>query len=204
MPPREGWSRGCKKEESTSDMPPLHLLEAREAYLAPEAWGWAAGGHQGTGPGPGGPLWTRSSSASCRSRSTEWRPGHRNARGTGSRGASAARCRPSHGSTPRPAQGCIAGPAAALGHGEPPLPWWVTQGVSPLATWPTPPFISLPPSFFKGKAHSTPDSRRAQRSQTTSCPPRHCLSSYFRRLYLLACDLPLIPSLYSNKEGPTN
>lgn len=127
----------------------------REAYLALEAWGWAADGHQGTGPGPDGPLWTSSSSASCRSHSTGWPPGHRSARGTGSRGASAAGCPPSRGSTPLPAQGCMAGRAAALGRRETPGTWWVVQGVSPLATWPTLPFFPPTLRFFKGKAHPT-------------------------------------------------
>lgn len=44
----------------------------------------------------------------------------------------------------------------------------------------------------------------AQHSQSINCPPRPYPSSDFRRFYLLTCDLPLIPSLYSNKERPTN
>lgn len=114
----QGWQRR---------KPPSHLLEAREAYLALEAWGWAADGHQGSGPGPDGPLWTSSSSASCRSHSREWPLGHRSARGTGSHGASAAGCQPSHGSTLQPSRGSRAGPVATPGHPETPQPWWGTQ-----------------------------------------------------------------------------
>lgn len=187
MPPRKGCYRAGKEESS-----PPYPLEAREAYLALEAWGWAADGHQGSGPGPDGPLWMSSSSASCKSHSREWPLGHRSARGTGSRGASAAGCQPSRGSTPRPARAGRAGPAATPGHPETPQPWRVTQGVSTQGTC---------PRFLKARR---PPARQLQSSQTAGCPPWHCLSSCFSKFYLPAWDLPLIPSLCSNKEGATN
>lgn len=182
--PREGCSKVCK-EKSTSDMPPPpHLLGAWEAYLALQAWGWAAHCHQGTGPGPAEPLWTSSSSASCRSHSTGWPPGCRSARGTGSRGASAAGCPPSRGRTPPPAPRCPARPAAAPGHTELPVPWWVTQTLTSYQLGPHCPFFVAPASYFRDTA---PQQLQRWCSQPTSCPPRHCLSSFFRNFCLLTC-----------------
>lgn len=112
----QGMQRGRHTRSS------LPSARGTATYLAAGAWGWAAAGPQGTVPGPGEPPWLSSSSARCRSRSTGQPPGCRSAPGTGSRGASAACRRPSRGSTPLRAQGCLAGPAA--GPGDTPLPWW--------------------------------------------------------------------------------
>lgn len=188
--------QGLQRKKHIWYAPPPHLLGAWEAYLALQAWGWAAHCHQGTGPGPAEPLWTSSSSASCRSHSTGWPPGRRSARGTGSRGASAAGCPPSRGRTPPPAPRCPARPAAAPGHTELPVPWWVTQTLTSYQLGPHCPFFVAPASYFR-------DTAVAEVTLPTHQLPTKALPELLFQ-ELLSLDLPLIPSLYSNKETPTN